>query len=152
MCVCNPIPRNARSPHSTSPAISWTLCFHRPPCSSSHSFTFRTFAAMDSASFLVSSLPIAANTKRPLPIVEMSWPSTVTEADLTLCMTAGRGNCQITSCAKILRRRHRLTLHSRTRLDRTKCRQADRDRTASSRIRTMSLDGELRQSSGEPWE
>jgi hypothetical protein len=31
---------------------------------------------------------MAASTSRPLPIVEISWPSTVTEADFTRWMTA----------------------------------------------------------------
>lgn len=46
---------------------------------------------MDSTSLVVSSLPIAAKISRPLPMVEIRFPSTVTDADLTLCMTAGKG-------------------------------------------------------------
>ena len=75
-------------PHKTSPSISCTFFFHLTPESSSHNFTFKTLLAMDSASCWESSLPIAANMSRPLLIVDISWPSTVTEADFTRCITA----------------------------------------------------------------
>jgi hypothetical protein len=75
-------------PHNTSPAMSCTLCFHRPPSASSQNFALRILDAMDSASFVVSSLPIAAKTRRPFPMLEINWPSIVTEADLTRWMTA----------------------------------------------------------------
>ena len=76
------------APHKISPSMSWMLHFHFLPSSPSHSFTLRTLLAMDCASLAVSSLPMAAKIRRPLPMVEISWPSTVTEADLTLWMTA----------------------------------------------------------------
>jgi hypothetical protein len=76
------------APHRISPSMSWTLHFHFLPSSPSQSFTLRTLLAMDWASLTVSSLPIAAKIKRPLPMVEMSWPSTVTDADFTLWMMA----------------------------------------------------------------
>jgi len=71
--------------------MSRTLHFHFLPSSPSHSFTLSTLLAMDSASLVVSSLPTAAKMSRPLPMVEISCPSTVTEADFTLCMTAENG-------------------------------------------------------------
>jgi hypothetical protein len=43
---------------------------------------------MASTSFSVSSLEMAARTSNPLPIEDINWPSTVTDADLTLCSTA----------------------------------------------------------------
>lgn len=58
------------------------------PASSGHNFIFNTFAAIDSTSFLVSSDAMAANTSTPLPIDEIKWLSTVTEADATRCRTA----------------------------------------------------------------
>jgi hypothetical protein len=57
--------------------------------SSSQSLAFSILLAMASTSFSVSSFDMAASTSRPLPIEDISWPSTVTEADLTLCKTAG---------------------------------------------------------------
>ena len=68
--------------------MSCTFFFHFVPLSSSQSFTLSILLAMLSASLIVSSLPTAANTNRPLLMVEMSWPSTVTEADLTRWITA----------------------------------------------------------------
>jgi type VI protein secretion system component Hcp len=56
--------------------------------SSSHSFAFKILPDMDSMSLSVSSFEMAANTSTPLPMEEMSLPSTVTEADFTLCRTA----------------------------------------------------------------
>jgi hypothetical protein len=85
--------RNA--PHRISPSMSLTLHFHFLPSSPSHSFTLSTLLAMDSTSLVVSSLPIAAKMSRPLPMVEIRLPSTVTDADLTLCMTAGDGQLPI---------------------------------------------------------
>lgn len=79
------------SPHKTSPSISFTFSFQRPTGSvelSSQSLVFKIFEAIDSMSFSVSSLDTAASTNMPFPIDEMSWPSTVTDADLTLCSTA----------------------------------------------------------------
>ena len=58
--------------------------------SSGQSFTFKIFAASESASFSVSSFPTAAKTRMPRPIDEMSCWSTVTEADVTLCRMAER--------------------------------------------------------------
>ena len=74
---------NLYVPQRTSPSISLTPHFHLPPSSLSHNLAFRILLAMDSTSFWVPSLPMAASTSKPLPIVEISWPSTVTEADLT---------------------------------------------------------------------
>ena len=78
------------APQRISPSMSWTLHFHFLPSSPSHNFTLRTLLAMDWASLAVSSLPMAAKIRRPLPIVEISWPSTVTDADFTLWITAKR--------------------------------------------------------------
>lgn len=75
-------------PQRTSPSISWTLHFHFEPWASSQSLTFKILLAILSTSLLVSSLPTAANTSSPLPIVETRVPSTVTDADLTRCKTA----------------------------------------------------------------
>jgi hypothetical protein len=94
-------------PQRTSPPMSWTLHFHysrldmsqmcwrwrrtRPGGSlesSSQNFVFKILPAMDSMSFSVSSLETAARTSRPLPMEDISWPSTVTEADLTRCIIA----------------------------------------------------------------
>jgi hypothetical protein len=83
--------RGENAPHSISPSMSLTLHFHFLPSSPSHNFTLSTLLAMDSTSLIVSSLPIAAKISRPLPMVEIRLPSTVTDADLTLCMTAGNG-------------------------------------------------------------
>jgi hypothetical protein len=100
-------------PQRTSPPISATPRFHctgsgatsdgvgnhqltRPGgslSSSSQSFAFSILLAIDSTSFSVSSLEMAARTSKPLPIWEMSSPSTVTEADLTLCNTAVPCQC-----------------------------------------------------------
>lgn len=88
-CMGTDVVINQYSPQRTSPSISWTLRFHLPPSSASHNLTFRILPAIDSTSFWVSSLATAARTNRPLPMVDTSWPSTVTEADFTRCMTAG---------------------------------------------------------------
>jgi hypothetical protein len=89
--------------------MSWTFFFHcmswsvpitllaillsrishtRPPDSSSQSFSFRTLAARESASFSVSPGATAAKTNTPLPICETTCWSTVTEAERTLCSIA----------------------------------------------------------------
>lgn len=81
--------RRGNEPQRTSPSMSCTLFFHFLPSSPSQSFTLSTLLAIDSASFWVSSLPMAAKIKRPFPIVDMSCPSTVTDADFTRWMTAG---------------------------------------------------------------
>lgn len=61
-----------------------------PVCSSlqGHILNFRTFAAMDSTSFAVSSRPTAAKTRSPFPMDETSCESTVTEAEATRCRMA----------------------------------------------------------------
>ena len=56
--------------------------------SSSQSLAFSILLAMASTSFSVSCLETAARTSNPLPMEETNWPSTVTDADLTLCSTA----------------------------------------------------------------
>jgi hypothetical protein len=75
-------------PHRTSPSISCTFFFHLAPSSAFHSLTLRTLLAIDSTSLGVSFLSIAAKINSPLLMVEMSCPSTVTEADLTRWITA----------------------------------------------------------------
>lgn len=61
----------------------WHEPYTVPPASSGHNLNFKTFAAIASTSFCVSSDATAANTSTPLPIDETSCLSTVTEADAT---------------------------------------------------------------------
>jgi len=76
-------------PQRTSPSISVTFFFHFfSPSGSSQSLTFSTLLAMDSTSLGVSFLSTAAKTRRPFLMDEMSSPLTVTDADLTRCITA----------------------------------------------------------------
>lgn len=77
------------APQRTSPPMSCTLSRHFLPSSPSQNFALSTLPAMDSTSLVVSFLSTAAKTKRPLPMVLMSSPSTVTEADFTRWITAG---------------------------------------------------------------